>query len=177
MLHKLLLLQSAQILHRKSDTDDRHSRLYRFIINLAESVTTQGISVKSFLQVALQKTETAMNKPITEAEAPGTSTVHEGPVCQTPGPPSRQTLFPMPDSCVVSADALSQAEATLRNLGYTLDSEHPGIWKISWPGTALKIWRYSPAELCHFVHHQARHYRPKHERSARPNRTLKGNRQ
>jgi hypothetical protein len=72
--------------------------------------------------------------------------------------PSRQTLFPVPESCVASADALRQAERALLDLGFRVELPLKGVWRISWPGSALTIWRYSPGELCQFVRDQALYY-------------------
>lgn len=73
--------------------------------------------------------------------------------------PLRQSIFfPIDDDPMVSADALTHAKATLSLLGFSVVRRENGVWQISWPGSALKVWRYSPAELCQFADDQAPRY-------------------
>lgn len=73
-------------------------------------------------------------------------------------PPTRQALFASPETTMFSADSLHRAEESLRVMGFCVTVTAPGTWHIRWPGSALAVWRYSPAELCHFAQHHARRY-------------------
>lgn len=73
-------------------------------------------------------------------------------------PPTRQALFASPETAMLSADSLHRAEESLRVMGFCVTVTAPGTWHIHWPGSALAIWRYSPAELCQFAQHHARRY-------------------
>ena len=72
--------------------------------------------------------------------------------------PTRQALFPTGEPEQVSRGALIEAERSLTVLGFDLERLQGDIWKITWPGLALTVWRYSPAQFCQFVRDQAPRY-------------------
>lgn len=80
----------------------------------------------------------------------------------TPSTPAasatRQALFPVPEQAAVPWATLAEAEKRIQALGFSVVRITTGQWLISWPGSALKIWRYSPAEVCQFARDQAMAY-------------------
>lgn len=99
-----------------------------------------------------------MNRSFNTArQLPGAPELAESPrpeqACAT-----RQALFPLPATPMVSADALQQAEQSLHNLGFRVRLTSEGAWELHWPGSRLTVWRHSAAELCYFAQDQARRY-------------------
>ena len=77
--------------------------------------------------------------------------------------PSPQALFPEATDILDDERTQGQSEAAevrLRALGFEVRVNAAGAWEISWPGSALLIWRYTVRELCHFTEFQAIRYVP-----------------
>lgn len=77
--------------------------------------------------------------------------------------PSPQALFPEATGLLDDEETQGQAEAAevrLCALGFKVHVNAAGAWEISWPGSALLIWRYTVRELCHFTEFQAIRYVP-----------------
>ena len=77
--------------------------------------------------------------------------------------PSPQALFPEATDILDDERTQGQSEAAevqLRALGFEVRVNAAGAWEISWPGSALLIWRYTVRELCQFAEFQAIRYVP-----------------
>ena len=72
--------------------------------------------------------------------------------------PSRQSLFPVPTTQSVPKDAVTYAERALGELGFIVEAAPEDAWHISWPGSPLRIWRHSDAELYLFARDLAHYY-------------------